>query len=81
MSKRYFVDGVEISANEYFYGKGVDVLPIPEYLIMRRIMDLQDHLAELLDHSYHSRTKESDERVSSVLNAIKFWENLNERET
>ena len=80
MSKRYFVDGVELSANEYLYGKGVSVEPIPEYICMRRIVDLQDHLAELLNHSYHMRTKDSDERVSSVLKAIKHWENINKEE-
>ena len=77
MSKRYFIEGVEISHTEYLYGKDVEVEPIPEYLCMRRIEDLQAHLTELLDHSYHTRTGESDARVAKVLNAIDFWTAIN----
>ncbi len=77
MSKRYIVDGVEISQQEYLYGKDVEVEPIPEYMIMRRVMDLQEHLSELLSHSYHMRTRDTDARVASVISAIKFWTNIN----
>ena len=60
--------------NEYLYGKDVEVPEIPEDIIKRRIELLEEHLARLLEHSYHTR---DGDHVNAVLKAIKFWNNLN----
>ena len=77
--KKYFdKDGEELTQQEYLYGKDVEVEPIPQEAINKRVEVLKKHLSELLDHSYHTR---DTKRVSSVLNAIKYWEHINDVET
>ena len=38
---------------------------------------LNEHLADLLDHSYHIRDAV---RCNDVLKAIRFWENINKKD-
>ena len=73
--KRYEdTDGNEITQQNYLYGAyGDDLPPIPADVSMRRIEALREHLAELLEHSYHTR---DNQRVSSVLKAVSYWENI-----
>ena len=60
--------------NIYLYDTD-DVPEIPNEIIVRRLELLKDNLAELLDHSYHTR---DTARVNALLKAIKFWENIND---
>jgi len=66
-----------VKDNTYLYGEDVEVPSIPEEIIMRRTEALKEHLHELLDHSYHIR---DGERVSAVIKAIHFWENINNKD-
>ena len=68
-------DGTILTHQEYLYGADVEVPEIPPEILMRRLEALNDHLSELLDHSFHIR---DNERVRAVLKAIKFWETINE---
>ena len=63
-----------MKGNIYLYGEDTEVPIIPAEITMRRVEMLKDNLAELLEHSYHTR---DGVRVNSVLKAIKFWENIN----
>ena len=65
-----------MKTNEYLYGSEVEVPEIPNDVIMRRLELLGDNLEQLLDHSYHTR---NNDRVREVLDAIKFWENINNK--
>ena len=74
--KMYKLEGGSlITQQEYLYGKDVEVPEIPQDVIMRRLEALKEHLAELLEHSYHTR---DNIRVSAVLKGIKFWESIND---
>jgi len=63
-----------MKSNEWLYGKGITPEPIPEYVIMRRVESLDDHLTELqatpLPYRNWSRVKE-------VQDAIEWWSTLN----
>ena len=63
--------------NSYLYGEDAEVPEIPADIIVRRVEVLKDHLADLLDHSYHTR---DNNRVSAVIKAIDFWESINKKE-
>lgn len=61
--------------NEYLYGEGVEVPPLDNYAIMRRLELLKEHLGELLSVDYRKR---DFDRVRAVNKAITFWEDINE---
>lgn len=63
----------KLSRKEYLYGEGVDVEPIPEHVVMRRIEALKEHLDNLLEHSCYTR---DTRRCNEVFAAIKWWQNL-----
>lgn len=75
MPKTYTtLDGDKLSQQNYLYGDFGDDLPeIPAEVSVRRLEALKEHLHVLLEHTYH--TRDSD-RVSAVLKAIKYWENI-----
>ena len=76
MSKTYKMeDGSILTQQEYLYGKDNEVPEIPRDVVMRRIETLKEHLAELLEHSYHIR---DSVRCQKVFEAISFWEKINE---
>lgn len=62
-----------MKTNEWLYGKGVKVAPIPKDVANDRIDKLNVHLHQLLDISY---LKRDDHRVADVIDAIKYWKNL-----
>ena len=62
--------------DEYLYGKEVEVPVIPEYVIMRRVELLKDHLSELLDQSFNNRSYEDQIKIGRVLRAIDFWDGI-----
>jgi len=59
--------------NEYLYGKDIDIPPLDIVVLQQRIELLKTNLSILLDHSYHIR---DNKRVSDVLKAIDFYEDL-----
>ena len=63
-----------MKTNEYLYGESIDVAPVPEEIIMRRVEILEEHLDELLSVHY---TERDGMRCTAVINAIKFWRELN----
>ncbi len=67
-------NGNKMSVQEYLYGEDIEIPAIPQEIIMRRIEILKDHLTEQLEHSYYTR---DNSRVSAILKAISFWENIN----
>jgi len=66
-----------MKTNNYLYGKDVEVPEIPNEIIMRRVELLKEHLAELLDQSYHTRDTCC---VRKVWEAIDFWEKINSKD-
>jgi hypothetical protein len=62
-----------VTKKAYLYGEDIEVPEIPADVVMRRIELLKEHLAELLEHSYHTR---DGVRCNAIIKAIKFWENL-----
>ena len=59
--------------NEYLYGEDIDIPPLDIVVLQQRIELLKTNLSILLDHSYHIR---DNKRVSDVLKAIDFYEDL-----
>ena len=66
--------------DSYLYGEDVEVPEIPSEIVMRRVELLKDHLAEKLEHSYHTRTSEDSIQINKILKAIDFWEHINREE-
>ena len=66
--------------NSYLYGEGVEVPMIDEYTIARRVELLGDHLEELTDQSYHSRTYEDIIQINKIIEAMEFWTCINSSE-
>ena len=60
---------------EYLYGEDVEVVPVPQEVIMRRVEQLNDHLSELLEVDYRKR---DGVRCNAIMRAIAFWEKLDE---
>ena len=63
------------SKSVYLYGEGVKTPEIPKEVITGRLKPLNDHLKELLAIHFMDR---DNSRVTAVLKAIEFWENINE---
>jgi len=63
--------------NSFLYGEDVDVPMISHEVIDARVLLLKEHLAKLLDHSYHTRDAT---RCNSIIKAIDFWESINKKE-
>ena len=61
--------------DEYLYGR-TDVPEVPEEVICRRVELLKEHLDELLEVPHRER---DTNRTNDVVNAIRFWENINMR--
>lgn len=59
--------------NDYLYGTGVKVEPIPKEIADERIKKLNDNLHILLDVNYNKR---DNIRVNDVMSAINFWHKL-----
>lgn len=74
MSK-YELNGESVTAQEYLYGKDIEVPEIPAELIMRRVELLKENRCELLKVDLHTR---DGNRITNITNAITFWETLNE---
>lgn len=72
--RQYYVDGVEVSQQEYLYGKDVKVPKVPQSLINKRVELLNKNLGELLDVSWRVRDAS---RVNRIVKAISFWQNIN----
>jgi len=65
-----------MKTNEYLYGENVNVPEIPNGIIEQRVELLKANLEKLLEHSYHTR---DNNRVTATFDAIKFWENINDK--
>jgi len=52
----------------------LDIEPIPQEVIDNRVNALKKHVGELLEVDYMKR---DDSRITKVLKAIDFWENIN----
>ena len=63
-------------SNEYLYGIEVEVPEIPAELIVRRLELLNENMEELLKEDFRTRDLT---RTKAVFEAIRFWENINER--
>jgi len=63
-------------SNEYLYGKDVEVPVISEYVVMRRVELLKDHLSEMLDVPYQERTYEDQIQIGEILKGIDFWDKM-----
>lgn len=61
-------------SNQYLYGEDAEIEPIPNELLVRRLEALNDNLRELLTKHYFDR---EEMRISAVVKAIAFWENIN----
>ena len=59
--------------NEWLYGEGVEVKPIPEDVANERIEQLRLHLDVLLETAYTDR---DNLRINDVMKAIKYWQKL-----
>jgi len=66
-----------MQSNEYLYGKDIVVVKVPQFVIDERVALLKENLAKLMDHSYYTR---DGVKVNKVLDAIKFWEKINDRD-
>ncbi len=64
-------------SNQYLYGEDVEIEPIPNELLVRRLEALNDNLRELLTKHYFDR---EEMRINAVVKAIDFWENINNGE-
>ncbi len=64
-----------MKTNEHLYGEGVVVPEIPQNIVDERIELLKIQLARLLDHSYYTR---NGVRVKEIIDAISFWESIND---
>ena len=73
MKKYYDAKGSELTQKEYLYGIDVDVTPIPNEYITRRLELLEEHLAELLDT--HPLQREGA-RINAIISAKDFWSRL-----
>jgi hypothetical protein len=63
-----------MKTDEYLYGKEVEVPEVPADIIVRRIELLNENLEELLKEDYRTR---DTARVTAIVRAITFWENIN----
>lgn len=78
MSKLYLdKDDNSITKQEFLYGKDIYILPVSQGVIESRIEDLNIHLASLLEVDYRER---ETARINEILDEIKHWENLNNKE-
>jgi hypothetical protein len=60
---------------KYLYGD--DIPPaIPQHIIDKRIEILTNRLEKALNHSFYNRDQQL---VKDLFDAIKFWENINEK--
>ena len=64
-----------MTKTEYLYGEDVEVVPIPQEVIMRRLVALNDLLEELLSVELWSR---DDVRCRAVMQERDKWEKLDE---
>jgi 3-dehydroquinate dehydratase len=67
-----------LRSNEYLYGEGVEVPPIPKDVIEARLDVLNKHLKKLLEVN---QLKRDGSRCNAVIKAIKFWTDINLKET
>ena len=72
--KIYIIDGVEVTQEEYLYGKGTKVPKIPPGVIIKRVKLLNKQLSLVLQCDYHTR---DEVREAELIKAIDFWENIN----
>ena len=63
--------------NTYLYGTAEDIPQIPTDIINVRIKLLNKHLTTLLNEHY---TVRDTVRINKVLNAIKFWSTINDKD-
>ena len=63
-----------LSKHEYLYGKDAEHIEVPDYIIMRKIEQLREHLKELMDEPYMTR---DEERANAVMKGIAFWNSIN----
>lgn len=62
-----------MKTNEYLYGVGVTIKPIPEEVVSERIQLLNKNLELLLTVHY---MEQDTDRIRAITRAIFFWENI-----
>ena len=62
--------------NSYLYGDDFEVPDVPAYIVMCRVVQLKDRLAEVQEVEYMLRNHILKE---DLLKAIEFWETINDR--
>jgi hypothetical protein len=72
--KKYLIDEVEVTQQEYLYGADVIVPKIPAEVVEARIRLLECNLEKVLDHSFYVR---DSRRCDQILKEIKFWYEIN----
>ena len=73
MKKYLDKNNIEISQQEFLYGKCRVVMDVPIILKLNRDASLRHHLNELLDEPLMTR---QTQRIKAVGDAIDFWEDL-----
>lgn len=60
-------------SNDYLYGEGVVVLPVPPEVANKRIELLRANLRRLMDVHFSERDVQ---RINAVCKAIEYWEKM-----
>lgn len=68
-------DGTMVSQEEYLYGIGCEIEPIPAEITVRRVELIDDVIEEIQNQNYLERDMA---RMNSCLKAKKHWQSLGE---